>query len=39
MREVLYIGHLKFCSEEGNQATLKAAFDFTRAYNEKFRSA
>lgn len=39
MREVLFTEHLSFCSEEGNQATLKAAFDFTRAYNEKFKSA
>ena len=26
-----------FCSEEGNQATAKLAFGFTRAYNEKIR--
>ena len=25
------------CSEEGNQATAKLAFGFTRAYNEKIR--
>jgi len=28
-----------FCSEEGNQATAKLAFGFTRAYNEKIRSS
>ena len=27
------------CSEEGNQATAKLAFGFTRAYNEKIRSS